>query len=108
MPLKGTMIIDSPPATTGQCGEALFPGPAPAPHCAFNPSRSTLRCNEGWVDGPAPPGRGRLLRPFPGADVGPLARAVYCACAPVAGAGRGRPGSQRLLRGGQLVVDDVL
>ena len=44
MPLKGTMIIDSPLATTGQCGEALFPGPAPAPHCAFNPSRSTLRC----------------------------------------------------------------
>jgi len=44
MPLKGTMIIDSPLATTGQCGEALFPGPAPAPHCAFNPSGSTLRC----------------------------------------------------------------
>jgi len=44
MPLKGTMIIDSPLATTGQCGEALFPGPAPAPHCVFNPSGSTLRC----------------------------------------------------------------
>ena len=44
MPLKGTMIIDSPLATTGQCGEALFPGPAPVPHCAFNPSRTTLRC----------------------------------------------------------------
>jgi len=44
MPLKGTMIIDSPLATTGQCGEALFPGPAPAPHCAFNASRGTLRC----------------------------------------------------------------
>jgi len=44
MPLKGTMIIDSPLATTGQCGEALFPGPAPAAHCAFNPSGSTLRC----------------------------------------------------------------
>jgi len=42
MPLKGTMIIDSPLATTGQCGEALFPGPAP--HCAFNASRGTLRC----------------------------------------------------------------
>jgi len=44
MPLKGTMIIDSPLATTGQCGEALFPGPAPVPHCVFNPSGSTLRC----------------------------------------------------------------
>jgi len=44
MPLRGTMIIDSPLATTGQCGEALFPGPAPAAHCAFNPSGSTLRC----------------------------------------------------------------
>jgi len=44
MPVKGTMIIDSPLATTGQCGEALFTGPAPAPHCAFNLSGSTLRC----------------------------------------------------------------
>ena len=44
MPVKGTMIIDSPLATTGQCGEALFPGPAPAPHCVFNPSGSALRC----------------------------------------------------------------
>ena len=44
MPVKGTMIIYSPLAMTGQCGEALFPGPAPAPHCAFNPSRSTLKC----------------------------------------------------------------
>jgi len=38
------MIVDSPLATTGQCGEALFPGRAPAPHCAFNASRGTLRC----------------------------------------------------------------
>ena len=44
MPLKGTMIIDAPLATTGQCGEALFPGPAPAPHCAFNELHSKLRC----------------------------------------------------------------
>ena len=44
MPLKGTMIIDAPLATTGQCGEALFPGPPPAPHCAFNAPHSKLRC----------------------------------------------------------------
>jgi len=44
MPLKGTLVIDSPVAQTGQCGELLFAGPAPAPHCAFNASRSTLRC----------------------------------------------------------------
>jgi len=44
MPLKGTLVIDSPVAQTGQCGELLFAGPAPAPHCAFNASRRTLRC----------------------------------------------------------------
>jgi len=44
LPMKGTMVIDSPVARTGQCGEMLFPGPAPAPHCAFNASRSFLRC----------------------------------------------------------------
>jgi hypothetical protein len=31
-------------ATTGQCGEAVFPGPPPTPSCTFNESRSTLRC----------------------------------------------------------------
>ena len=44
MPVRGTMVIDSPLAMTGQCGEALFAGPAPAPHCAYNRSGSTLRC----------------------------------------------------------------
>jgi len=44
MPIKGTLVIDSPVAQTGQCGELLFAGPAPAPHCAFNASRRTLRC----------------------------------------------------------------
>jgi len=44
MPLKGTLVIDSPVAQTGQCGELLFAGPAPAPRCAFNASRRTLRC----------------------------------------------------------------
>jgi hypothetical protein len=44
MPLKGTIVIDSPIARTGQCGEMLFPGPAPAPHCGLNASGNVLRC----------------------------------------------------------------
>jgi hypothetical protein len=44
LPLKGTLVIDSPLARTGQCGEALFPGPRPIPSCAFNTSESTLKC----------------------------------------------------------------
>src|SRR5207249_7838543 len=44
MPLKGRIVIDSPIARTGQCGELLFTGPAPAPRCAFNTKHSTLRC----------------------------------------------------------------
>jgi hypothetical protein len=44
MPLKGTLVIDAPIARTGQCGELLFSGLGPTPHCAFNASRSTLRC----------------------------------------------------------------
>jgi len=44
MPLKGTLVIDSPVAQTGQCGELVFAGPAPTPHCAFNTKHSTLRC----------------------------------------------------------------
>ncbi|TMB54624.1 MAG: hypothetical protein E6J60_08185 [Deltaproteobacteria bacterium] len=44
MPLKGTLVIDSPIAQTGQCGELLFTGVAPAPHCAFNAKHSAMRC----------------------------------------------------------------
>jgi len=43
MPAKGTMVIDSPFATTGQCGEALFSA-APAPACAFRSHGRTLVC----------------------------------------------------------------
>ena len=39
LPVKGTLVIDSPIAKTGQCGEALFPGPRPTPSCAFNGAR---------------------------------------------------------------------
>ena len=44
MPLKGTMIIDSPIARTGQCGEALFTGPSSVPRCTFNRTGTTLHC----------------------------------------------------------------
>jgi hypothetical protein len=44
LPVKGTLVIDSPIARTGQCGEMLFPGPAPAPRCAMNVTGSILRC----------------------------------------------------------------
>jgi hypothetical protein len=44
LPVKGTLVIDSPLARTGQCGEALFPGPRPTPSCAFNARQSTLKC----------------------------------------------------------------
>ena len=40
-PLSATMVIDT---VTGQCGTATFPGPPPAPSCAFNKSGSTLVC----------------------------------------------------------------
>ncbi len=43
MPGRGTMVIDSPFATTGQCGEALF-SVAPAPSCAFKAHGRTLVC----------------------------------------------------------------
>jgi hypothetical protein len=41
-PLKGTFIVDSPMARTGQCGEALFTGPSR--RCIFNSTGSTLNC----------------------------------------------------------------
>ncbi len=46
LPLKGTFVLDAPIATTGQCGEAKFPGPPdPSGTCGFNPRQSTLTCN---------------------------------------------------------------
>jgi hypothetical protein len=42
-PLHGTLVVDAPVATTGQCGEAEFPG-LPGPACAFNTEQSALRC----------------------------------------------------------------
>ena len=41
--MKGTVVIDSPQASNGQCGEATFPD-AGGPTCAFTASGSTLKC----------------------------------------------------------------
>ena len=42
LPLRATLVLDTPNATTGQCGEATFPGPSPV--CTFTASGSTLSC----------------------------------------------------------------
>ena len=44
LPLTATVIVDPPLATTGQCGEAHFPGPAPAPRCVLTKTGKSLRC----------------------------------------------------------------
>ncbi len=44
LPLRVTLVLDSPLATTGQCGEQSFAGPPPAPFCQFTGNGSTLRC----------------------------------------------------------------
>ncbi len=44
LPLTGTLVIDAPLATTGQCGEALFPGPAPFPRCTLTAGGNTVKC----------------------------------------------------------------
>jgi cysteine-rich repeat protein len=43
-PLSAVLILDSPTAAGGQCGTAAFPGPPPAPTCAFNAAMSSLTC----------------------------------------------------------------
>jgi hypothetical protein len=42
LPVRGVIVIDAPNATTGECGNADFPGPAPS--CALNGSGSSLKC----------------------------------------------------------------
>lgn len=44
LPLEATVVLDPPTAETGECGAATFPGPAPAPACAYNATGSTLSC----------------------------------------------------------------
>jgi len=43
MPIQATLVLDPPTAATGECGEAVFPGP-PRASCSFNSVGSTLRC----------------------------------------------------------------
>jgi hypothetical protein len=44
IPLSATLVIEGPIGADNQCGDASFPGPKPAPSCAFNASGSTLTC----------------------------------------------------------------
>jgi hypothetical protein len=44
LPVRATLVIDSPQATTGQCAELLFPGPRPVPSCAATASGTTVKC----------------------------------------------------------------
>src|SRR5262249_36038422 len=43
LPLRATLVLDPPVASTGQCGDALFPGPAPLPHCTATSNRIVCR-----------------------------------------------------------------
>jgi len=43
LPLVGTIVIDTPAATTGQCGEAKWPGPG-SPSCTVNGASSIVTC----------------------------------------------------------------
>jgi hypothetical protein len=36
LPLKGTLVVDTPAAEDGQCGEVEFGGPEPATACAVH------------------------------------------------------------------------
>ena len=45
LPLVGTIVIDVPYATTGQCGEAKFTVTPPAkPSCLSTSSGKTVKC----------------------------------------------------------------
>jgi hypothetical protein len=43
LPVKGTVILDPPYATTNQCGDAIFPGPT-KPVCAYTAPAGTIKC----------------------------------------------------------------
>ncbi len=44
LPLTATVVIDTPLAASGQCGETSFSGPPPAPICTFDTAATSLRC----------------------------------------------------------------
>jgi hypothetical protein len=43
LPVTGTFILTPPYASSNQCGDAVFPGPA-SPACAFVPPVGTVKC----------------------------------------------------------------
>jgi hypothetical protein len=45
LPLTGIVVLDTPDATTGQCGQATFPGGART--CALGKGGATVTCKEG-------------------------------------------------------------
>ncbi len=44
LPLAGLLVLDPPAAVTGQCGEAHFLGPSPAPSCSLLQLGRTVSC----------------------------------------------------------------
>ena len=41
LPLSATVVLD---AAAGQCGDAVFPGPAPTPACTHDPVKAKVTC----------------------------------------------------------------
>jgi len=44
LPLRATLVIDTPKADGGQCGEAQWPGPAPTPRCVVAKTGARVAC----------------------------------------------------------------
>jgi len=44
LPLNALLVLDPPSAMSGECGQATFPGPRPAPTCSYAVSGSTVTC----------------------------------------------------------------
>lgn len=45
LPLEATVVVDTPLATGGQCGEVAFGEPAPLPLCGFNALGTAVLCH---------------------------------------------------------------
>jgi hypothetical protein len=44
--LAAIMIVDSPYAMTGECGQATFSGPPPIPNCLYNGLHTRITCRQ--------------------------------------------------------------
>ena len=44
LPLDATVVLDVPQANAGQCADARFAGPSPAPWCRFRLGGAKLLC----------------------------------------------------------------